>query len=66
MVKEPKEDLSNTEIALECLRLATEFATENERKNPIPVAEQYYSWVKKVSKKITPKEPSKKKVELQT
>ena len=52
----------NTEIALECLRLATEFGSEKDRSNPIPKATTYYECVQKVSKKITPKEPSKKKV----
>tara|TARA_E500000318_G_scaffold25722_1_gene25642 strand:+ start:2945 stop:3139 length:195 start_codon:yes stop_codon:yes gene_type:complete len=60
---EPAEnELSDIEIRLECLRLATEFAPEYQRKEPLPVADQYYDWVLKVSKKITRKEPSKKKV----
>jgi len=60
---EPAEtELSDIEIRLECLRLATEFAPEYQRKEPLPVAEQYYDWVLKVSKKTTRKEPSKKKV----
>ena len=60
---EPAEqEITDIEIRLECLRLATEFAPEYQRKEPLPVAEQYFDWVKKVSKKITPKVPSKKKV----
>lgn len=59
-------EISDVEIRLECLRLATEFSPENERRDPLPVATEYFNWVKQVSKKITPKEPSKKKVELQT
>ena len=60
---EPSEgDISDVEIRLECLRLATEFAPENERRDPLPVADNYFDWVKKVSKKTTRKEPSKKKV----
>jgi len=60
---EPAEtELSDIEIRLECLRLATEFAPEYQRKEPLPVADQYYDWVLKVSKKTTRKEPSKKKV----
>lgn len=60
---EPAEnEISDIEIRLECLRLATEFAPEFQRKEPLPVAEQYFDWVKQVSKKITPKVPSKKKV----
>jgi len=61
---EPAEnELSNIEIRLECLRLATEFSPENDRRNPLPVADEYYNWVMKtISKKTTRKEPSKKKV----
>jgi len=61
---EPAEgELTNVEIRLECLRLATEFSPENERRNPLPIADKYFDWVTtKVSKKTTPKEPSKKKV----
>ena len=58
--------ISDVEIRLECLRLATEFSPENERRNPLPIADKYFDWVKQVSKKTTHKEPSKKKVELQT
>jgi hypothetical protein len=61
---EPVEgEISDVEIRLECLRLATEFSPENERRDPLPIADNYFNWVtKKVSKKTTPKEPSKKKV----
>ena len=60
---EPYEgNISEEEIRLECLRLATEFSPENDRRDPLPIAEDYYVWVKKVSKKTTRKEPSKKKV----
>lgn len=56
-------EISDVEIRLECLRLATEFSPENERRDPLPIADNYFNWVtKKVSKKTTPKEPSKKKV----
>lgn len=61
---EPAEgEISDVEIRLECLRLATEFSPENDRRNPLPIADTYFDWVtQKVSKKITRKEPSKKKV----
>ena len=35
---EPTENISDIEIRLECLRLATEFGPEYERKDPINVA----------------------------
>lgn len=59
---EPQGDISEIEVRLECLRLATEFSPENERRDPLPTADRYFDWVKQVSKKITRKEPSKKKV----
>ena len=46
---EPNPEISDVEIRLECLRLATEFAPEYERKDPIPVADKYFNWVKQVS-----------------
>ena len=46
---EAQGDISDIEIRLECLRLATEFSPEYERKNPIPVADKYFNWVKQVS-----------------
>ena len=50
----------NTEVALECLRLATEFGSEKDRSNPIHNATTNYEWYKNVSKKIIPNEPSNK------
>ena len=46
---EPSENISDVEIRLECLRLATEFGPEYERKDPLNVEEKYFNWVKKVS-----------------
>ena len=54
--------ISDIEIKLECLRLATEFSPENVRRDPLPLATEYFNWVKQVSKKTTRKEPSQKKV----
>ena len=62
---EPQGEISETEIRLECLRLATEFAPENERRDPIPVAVKYYDWVKQNSKRQSVKTASSK-VKLQT
>ena len=44
-------ELSDVEIRLECLRLATEFGPEYERKDPTQKAEEYFNWVKQVSKR---------------
>ena len=43
---EPTPEISDVEIRLECLRLATEFGPENERRDPLPIADIYYNWVK--------------------
>ena len=42
-----KEILTQEEIRLECLRLAVEFASENIKLDPIPVAQSYFDWVMK-------------------
>ena len=55
---EPQGDITDTEIRLECLRLATEFAPENERRDPIPVADKYCDWVKQNSKRQSKKTAS--------
>ena len=62
---EPDGEITDAEIRLECLRLATEFAPENDRRDPLPIAEKYYDWVLKNSKRQSTKTASKK-VELQT
>ena len=46
---EPIGTISDIEIRLECLRLATEFGPEFERKDPLEKAEKYFNWVKQVS-----------------
>ena len=48
---EPSEDISEVEIKLECLRLATEFGPENDRRDPLPIAEKYFDWVNKKNSK---------------
>ena len=58
---EPQGEITDQEIKLECLRLATEFAPENERRNPIPVADKYFDWVKQNSQRQS-KRTAKSKV----
>ena len=59
---EPNPDVKpDIQIRLECLRLATEFGVENDRKDPIPVAEKYYNWVKQNSQRQS-KKTAKSKV----
>ena len=57
---EPSEDISEVEIKLECLRLATEFGPENDRRDPLPIAENYFKWVMQNSKRQSEKTASKK------
>ena len=58
---EPQGELSEVEVKLECLRLATEFGPEFDRKDPLPKAQQYFDWATKNSKR-QPEKTSKKKV----
>ena len=58
---EPQGDLSEVEVKLECLRLATEFGPEFDRKDPLPKAQQYFDWATKNSKR-QPEKTAKKKV----
>ena len=46
---EPMGTISDIEIRLGCLRLATEFGPEFERKDPLEKAEKYFNWVKQIS-----------------
>ena len=59
---EPGEIITETEVRLECLRLATEFGPENDRRDPPPIAENYFDWVMKSSRrKLCECKTSKKK-----
>ena len=59
---EPGEIITETEVRLECLRLATEFGPEFDRKDPLPKAEIYFDWVTQISKrKLCKCKTSKKK-----
>tara|TARA_S200000501_G_scaffold195253_1_gene183889 strand:- start:295 stop:489 length:195 start_codon:yes stop_codon:yes gene_type:complete len=58
---EAQGELSEVEVRLECLRLATEFGPEFDRKDPLPKAQQYFDWATKNSKR-QPEKTSKKKV----
>ena len=59
---EPQGEVSEVEIKLECLRLATEFAPEYERKDPIPKAQLYFDWVTKKNSKRQSKKTASSKV----
>ena len=57
---EPQGEITDVEIRLECLSLATEFSPENERRDPLPIADNYYDWVKKNSKRQSKRTASSK------
>ena len=57
---EPGEIITETEVRLECLRLATEFGPEFQRKDPLPKAEIYFDWVTQNSKRQSAKTARKK------
>ena len=59
---EAGEIITDTEVRLECLRLATEFGPEFDRKDPLPIAEKYFDWViKNSTRKLCECKTSKKK-----
>ena len=59
---EPGEIITETEVRLECLRLATEFGPEFERKDPLPKAQEYFDWATKKNSKRQSEKIAKKKV----
>ena len=59
---EPGEIITDTEVRLECLRLATEFGPEYERKDPLPKAQEYFDWATKKNSKRQSEKIAKKKV----
>ena len=58
---DPQGQITDVEIKLEFLRLATEFGPEYDRKDPISQAQKYFDWVKQVSSD-NPKRTARKKV----
>mgnify|MGYP001233030690 FL=1 len=59
---EAQGELSEVEVRLECLRLATEFGPEFDRKDPLPKAQEYFDWATNKNSKRQPEKTSKKKV----
>ena len=59
---EPSPEITEVEIRLECLRLATEFGPEYDRKDPLPKAQLYFDWVTKKNSKRQSEKIAKKKV----
>ena len=59
---ESNPEITEVEIKLECLRLATEFGPEYERKDPLPKAQEYFDWATKKNSKRQPEKTAKKKV----
>ena len=59
---DPIDNISCVEIRLECLRLATEFGPEYDRKDPLPKAQLYFDWVTKKNSQRQSIKTAKKKV----
>ena len=59
---EPSPEITEVEIRLECLRLATEFGPEFDRKDPLPKAQLYFDWVTKKNSQRQSIKTAKKKV----
>ena len=59
---EPSPEITEVEIKLECLRLATEFGPEYDRKDPLPKAQLYFDWVTKKNSKRQSEKTAKKQV----
>ena len=59
---ESNPEITEVEIKLECLRLATEFGPENDRRDPLPIAQKYYDWALNKNSKRQPEKTAKKKV----
>ena len=60
---EPNAEIdADVQIRLECLRLATEFGVENDRRDPIPIAIKYYNWCLNKNSKRQSEKIAKKKV----
>jgi len=59
---EASDEISDVEVKLECLRLATEFGPENDRRDPLPVAQKYYDWATKENSKRQSKRTASSKV----
>ena len=55
-------EITEVEIKLECLRLATEFGPEYDRKDPLPKAQLYFDWVTKKNSKRQSEKTAKKQV----
>ena len=59
---EPSPEITEVEIRLECLRLATEFGPEYDRKDPLPKAQLYFNWVTKKNSQRQSEKTAKKQV----
>ena len=59
---DPNPEITEVEIKLECLRLATEFGPEFDRKDPLPKAQLYFDWGTKKNSQRQSIKTAKKKV----
>jgi len=53
--------MDNQEIRLEILRIVVESGSENQKSNPLPICEEYYTWVSKASENSPKKSKTMRK-----
>jgi len=57
-------NLSEKELRLEVLRLVKENGTEFQKANPLPIADEYYTWICKTNKSSSNKRKTIRKTDL--
>jgi len=53
--------MDNQELRLEILRIVVESGSENQKSNPLPICEEYYTWVSKASENSPKKSKTMRK-----
>ena len=44
--------MDNKELRLEILRIVVESGSENQKSNPLPICEEYYTWICKSNENL--------------
>ena len=53
--------MDNQELRLEILRIVVESGSESQKSNPLPICEEYYTWVSKASENSPKKSKTMRK-----
>jgi len=54
--------MDNKELRLEVLRMVIECGSENQKSNPLPIADNYYNWISKESESSPKKRKTIRKI----